>query len=73
MFDYSKLRGRIVEKFGTLSEFSEHLHISRVSMNNKLNETTKFTRDDILEWSELLEIKPEEYAAYFFVTKVDNV
>jgi hypothetical protein len=42
-------------------------------MNNKLNETTKFTRDDILEWSELLEIKPEEYAAYFFVTKVDSM
>lgn len=70
--DYSKLRGRIVEKYGTLTEFSKHIKISRVALNSKLHDRTKINRNDILEWSQLLDITPDEYGAYFFTEKVDN-
>ena len=46
MFDYSKLRGRIVEKYGSISKFSEKLSKSRTSVDLKLNnngrENSKF-------------------------------
>lgn len=67
--DYSKLRGRIVEKYGTLTEFSNHISISRVALNDKLHDKIKISRDDILEWSKLLDISPDEYGAYFFMEK----
>lgn len=67
--DYSKLRGRIVEKYGTLTEFSKHIKISRVALNGKLHDQIKISRDDILEWSKLLDIPQDELGAYFFTEK----
>lgn len=68
-YDYSKLRGRIVEKYGSISSFADHLSISRTALNNKLGNRTDISRKDIICWSKLLEITPEDYPAYFFVEK----
>lgn len=65
-FSYNKLRGRIVEKFKTNAAFAEKLGISEVSMSKKLSCKTGFSQDDIVSWSELLDIKPFEYSLYFF-------
>jgi transcriptional regulator with XRE-family HTH domain len=70
MYDYSKLRGRIVEKYGTMSRFAEELGITLVAVSNKLNNKTGFTRADIEKWANLLEIPSGEYDAYFFAHKV---
>ena len=59
-FDYSKLRGRIVEKFGNISQFSKELKITRTSVNMKLNNRMNFTRSDMIEWSRLLDIPKDE-------------
>lgn len=72
-FDYSKLRGRIVEKYGSISKFSEQLAISRTSVDLKLNNKVDISRSEILEWSELLDIKSEEYSSYFFTEKLNSV
>lgn len=69
-YDYSKLRGRIVEKFGTLLNFSEHISISRVALSNKLSSATDISREDMEEWGNLLDIAPEDYHLYFFTKKV---
>lgn len=69
MYDYSKLRGRIVEKFGTISAFTEALGSSTVTVSAKLNNKSGFSRSDIEHWSELLEIPFVEIGLYFF-TKI---
>lgn len=66
MFDYSKLRGRIVEKYGTIEAFSEDVGKSYVSISKKLNNKTGISREDIIEWSSKLDIPSRDYDIYFF-------
>ena len=70
MFDYSKLKGRIVEKFGTLSNFSEALGIKVQTVSAKLKGRNTITKSDIIKWSELLGIEYSEIGVYFFTPKV---
>ena len=70
MFDYSKLRGRIVEKYGSQLNFAKALGKAEQTVSAKLNNTVGLTRQDIITWSELLEISECDYGAYFFC-KVD--
>lgn len=71
-FDYSKLRGRITEKFGKQSAFAEAIGISTVALSRKLMGRTTISVDDIKHWSnpKLLDIAPSEYHIYFFAEKV---
>ena len=48
VFDYSKLRGRIVEMFGTQCKFAEANGISDRSMSLKLNNGIGLSQDEIL-------------------------
>lgn len=66
MYDHSKLRGRITEKYGTISAFSEALGLSLTSVSDKLNEKTGFSRDDIEKWSGLLDISNAEIGLFYF-------
>ena len=66
MYTYSKLKGRITEKFGTQGALAEKLGISAVSVNKKLNGATGFSQEDIEAWAKVLDIKKSEYPAYFF-------
>lgn len=65
---YAKLRGRIVEKYGTISRFGEVLGLSGVSMSKKLTGITGFSQADIIRWCELLEIDLSDVGAYFFTS-----
>lgn len=71
-FDYSKLRGRITEKFGSIKAFAEAYGLSNVTMSKKLNGKVAISPEDIMKMStpELLDIQPSEYHLYFFVKKV---
>ena len=71
--EYNKLRGRIIEKFGTIDKFADFLDKSRVTVSNKLNGKSKFTRDDIIFWSSALKISQDEIGSYFFEESVYNV
>ena len=65
-FTYSKLRGRIREKYGSESRFAEAVNITTVTMSRKLNGKTQFSADDIKEWCDKLDISIEEIGLYFF-------
>ena len=70
MYDSNKLRGRIVEKFGSLSNFANKVGLTPTSVSNKLNGHTDFTRMEIIKWCDLLKIDSSEVEAYFFTQKV---
>lgn len=65
-FNYSKLRGRIVEKYGTIGGFANAYGKSRVLVSEKLNNISRFNTDNIVDYCKLLEIPTEEIGAYFF-------
>lgn len=70
IFDYSKLRGRIVEMGLTQGKIAELLHISEQSLSKKMNNDIRFGAEDVIKISEILEIKPEDIGAYFFTPAV---
>lgn len=65
-FQYAKLRGKIVEVFGSQYKFAKALKISENSLSKKLNGKTQFRQDDIQTWCHLLDIPVEEAGLYFF-------
>jgi transcriptional regulator with XRE-family HTH domain len=65
-YEYNKLRGRIVEMYGTQEAFARKIGISRNSLSLKMTGKTSFSQADIIKWSELLDIKPNEIGQYFF-------
>jgi len=70
IFDHSKLRGRIIEKFGTLEAFYEQLPITSNMAYRKVNGISGISRQNILDWCKLLDIAIEDIPIYFFVLKV---
>lgn len=69
-FDYSKLRGKIIEKYGSQQAFAATLGISEVAFSRKLNCKNRFSTDDILAMISLLDIPNNEIGEYFFQEKV---
>ncbi|MCR1952357.1 DUF739 family protein [Clostridium sp. DSM 100503] len=69
-FDYSKLRGRIIEKHKTQNEFSKILGVSERTLSLKLNNKIFFSQDEIIRISELLSIGEDKIQKYFFDKKV---
>lgn len=69
-FDYSKLNGRIVEKFGTQAKFAEAMGISEHSISQKVNNKTTWKNTEIHKACELLEISNDAVGTYFFKRKV---
>lgn len=67
-YDYSKLRGRIVEKFGTLKAFSNAMGWSERTNGLKLNGSVEWSQNEIIKASALLDIAvgTEEMQLYFF-------
>ena len=72
VFDYSKLNGRITEKFGSQRAFAKVYGISENAMSRKLKGKMAITKEDILKMSapEFLDIEPKDYHEYFFAMKV---
>lgn len=69
-FDYSKLRGRIIEMYGSQSRFVDAFGVSENTMSMKLNNKVRFNSDDIVTITKMLKIPQEEVGIYFFTTKV---
>ena len=66
MYLYSKLKGRIVERYGTQANFARKIGISKNSISKKLTGKTEFSQSDIEQWAELLQIEKKDYGEYFF-------
>lgn len=70
LFDYSKLRGRIVEKFKTITVFAEAVGVTKQSISSKLTSGLPFNVAEIIRWMKLLEIDDSDVMAYFFTLQV---
>ena len=68
--DYSKLLGRITEKFGTQAEFASAMGVSERSISLKLNNKVSWKDNEISKAVEILEVDPKDIPAYFFKYKV---
>lgn len=70
VYDYSKLRGKIIEKFGNNSNFANKLGISERTLSLKLHNKIAFKQTEIDNAVNLLEIPITEIPEYFFAKKV---
>lgn len=69
-FNYSKLLGKITEKYGTQYNFASGMGISERSLSLKLNNKVRWKDTDIKKACELLGISDDEVGEYFFNLKV---
>lgn len=71
-FDFSKLQGRIVEKYGTRGAFAADLGFTESALSNRLNNKVPFDPEEIYRicLPEHLDIVPKEIHLYFFKPKV---
>ena len=71
-YDFSKLLGRITEKFGTQTKFASAMGWSERTNSIKLNSIVDWKQSDILRACKILEIGMEEIPTYFFTPDVQN-
>lgn len=72
-FNYDKLRGRIVEIFGTQYKFAKEMGWSERTMSLKMNGSRSWKQPDICKAIKLLKLKEEDIPSYFFTPKVQNI
>lgn len=65
-YNYNKLNGKIVEKFGTQGKFAEAMDLSERSVSLKLNNQVGWKQNEITLATKLLEIPFDEIQDYFF-------
>ena len=73
LYDYSKLLGRIVEKFGGQRAFAKAIEMSERSLSLKLNNKVPFKQREIESCILALELAKEDIPAYFFTQVVQSV
>lgn len=65
-YDYRKLRGRIIEKYGTLKDFAVDMKWSDRTLSLKMNCKVFWKQPEIMKATKLLEIPSNEVIDYFF-------
>lgn len=66
IYDYSKLKGRIVEKCGTQAVFARELGLSAHSVSLKLNNKGSWKQHEMQRAAEILELSERDIQPYFF-------
>lgn len=69
-YDYSKLNGKIIERYGTYGKFCEEIGLTPNTLSAKRNNKSVFTQDEIVLFVEKLGIKDKDIPEYFFKKKV---
>ena len=72
-FDYRKLRGKIVEKYGSQSEFSLAMGISERTLSLKMNSKVPWKQKEICKAADLLDISDSDIGDYCCTTKVQKI
>lgn len=72
-FDYSKLLGKIKEKFRTQGKFAIAMGIGLSSLNQRLNNKAEFSQNEIDRACILLGIGKEKISTYFFTLEVQKI
>ena len=66
----SMLRGRIIQKYGTLRNFVEPMGLSYPTILAKLSGNSDWTQSEIRKVCDLLDIKAKNIPEYFFANEV---
>lgn len=66
IYDYSKLKGKIIEVFGSQGEFANALGKTEQYVSRVLNNKTYLNQDEIEVWCTLLNINDLDIPVYFF-------
>lgn len=69
-YNYNKLKGKIVEIFGNIKNFSKSVGISTTTLYKKFSNNGYFNQTQIELISNILNIKQEDIGEYFFTQKV---
>lgn len=69
-FNFSKLKGKIIEKYSSQKDFAQALGVSRVTVSNKLNNKVPFGQEEIDTICKLLDIQKKDIGDYFFTKRV---
>lgn len=69
-FDYSKLRGRIVEKYGSQMSFAKAMDISERTLSLKMSGKRTWKQPEICLAIKLLGLSSDDIRDYFFTLKV---
>lgn len=72
VYDYSKLNGRIKEKFGTQSAFALAVGLSERSLSLKLSSARGWKQEQIMRAIDTLGLKQKDIQPYFFTVKVQR-
>lgn len=72
-YNYSKLRGRIVEIFETQQNFAKEMGWSEHTLSSKLSNKVGWKQTDIAKTITLLKLKLEDIPTYFFNFKVQKM
>ena len=73
VYDYSKLNGKIIEKFRTRENFAKSLGVTTKSIYEKLNNKTIWKQPEISKAMELLSISGKDIELYFFKKKSNDM
>lgn len=71
-FDYRKLKGRIIEKFGTQYAFAAAMGWSERTLSLKMNGLRSWKQPDICKAIVFLELSENDIPIYFFVPEVQS-
>lgn len=69
-FDYSKLKGRIIEKYGSQEKFAIEMGLSNRTLSLKMNGKVYWKQSEIYRAIKLLDLKENDIVEYFFTQKV---
>lgn len=72
-YEYSKLKGRIIEVCGSQIEFAKALGCSCRTLSLKMTNKRAWKQSEITRALEILNIDEEEIPDYFFKKKVQNI
>lgn len=72
IFDYSKLKGKIKEVFGTQEAFANAMLMSTVTLSAKLNNKINWTQEEMNLACDLLSVPYEFIPVLFFTEKVKS-
>ena len=72
-YNYSKLLGKITEKFGTQASFAKSMNISERSLSLKLTNKVPFKQPEISKACQLLGISDKEIPAHFLPLKFNDI
>ena len=69
IYDYAKLKGRIIEKMGSQTNFAKALGESDRTLSLKMRNKVVWRKDEIAKAMEILSIPSDGVAKYFFTVK----